>query len=394
MNRYIYLDNAAPTRPSDVARAAVAEALEVYGNPSSRHGAGMEAKKLLEASRESVCAALGLRRLGGGELIFTASGSEANSLAILGFDMAKRRTGEGKHPVMIITDGEHPSVDKAALVLESRGWKIVRIPTVGGEMDLNALREAAAEKCTAMLAAFMLVNNETGAIYDVKRAATIVKNANPDAHVHCDGVQAFMKMKLSPVSLGVHSLTVSAHKIHAPRGAAALYISPETVKKKNIAPTTPGGGQENGFRAGTENLLSIAAFGAACRDGMEHMAERNEYVASLREYFNERIATLAPDGVSVKKPASGVANIANITLPRIKSETMLNFLSGKGICTSAGSACSASSGRLSHALRAFGCSDSEIDSSLRISLSYTNTKEDIDALVAALAEGVGSLARF
>lgn len=389
-----YLDNAATTAPSEAARNAAVEAMNVWGNPSSRHLMGTKAKKLLEASRDKVASALGIRRLGGGSIVFTASGTEANVMATLGFDAAKVRTGEGKKPLMIITDGEHPSIENPAKILESRGWKVVRIPTVGGELDLADLREAVSEKCTCLLAAFMLINNETGAVYDVKRAATIVRTAHPDAHVHCDAVQAFLKVKLSPQTLGVDTLTVSAHKIHAPRGAAALYISPETVKKKNIAPVIPGGGQEMGMRSGTENLISIAAFAAAAEDGKEHLPERMEKVLSLREYLNTRLHELEPMGIEVKTVKNGIPDIASLTLPRIKSETMLNFLSGKGICASAGSACSAGSGRLSSALRAFGCPDDVIDSSLRISLSYTNTEEDIDALCKALAEGAVSLQKF
>lgn len=392
--KYYYLDNAATTELSAVAKRAASDALEIYGNPSSRHAAGMEAKHLLESSRDAVASALGVRRMGGGMIVFTSSGSEANCMATLGFDEAKKRVGEGKNPLLIITDGEHPSIERPAQILESRGWRVARIPTVGGELDLNFLRSTLAGRYTSVLACFMLVNNETGALYDVKRAASIVRAAHPDAHIHCDAVQAFMKMKLNVNTLGVDTLTVSAHKIHAPRGAAALYISSDTIKKKNIAPTTPGGGQESGFRSGTENLVCISAFAAACRDGIEYLAERTARVAELRAYLGEKLDSLADSGITVKQVKNAVPDIVNITLPRIKSETMLNFLSGKNICVSAGSACSASGGRLSHVLKAFGCSDDEIDSSLRISLSYTNDEEDIDMLCGALAEGVSSLARF
>ncbi|MBR6807404.1 MAG: aminotransferase class V-fold PLP-dependent enzyme [Clostridia bacterium] len=315
-------------------------------------------------------------------------------MATLGFDAAKVRTGDGKKPLMILTDGEHPSVENPAKLLEARGWKVVRIPTTGGELDLSALREAVSEKCTCLLASFMLVNNETGAMYDVKRAASIVRAACPDAHIHCDAVQAFLKVKFSPQTLGVDTLTVSAHKIHAPRGAAALYISPETVKKKNIAPVIPGGGQESGYRSGTENLVSIAAFAAAAEEGKAHLTEHMERVRVLREYLDSRLCELNPLGIVAKPVKGAIPDIVNLTLPRIKSETMLNFLSGKGICVSAGSACSAGSGRLSHALRAFGTTDDEIDSSVRVSLSHTNTEADIDALCTALAQGAKTLQKF
>ena len=387
-----YLDNSATTKPSLSAVKAMTDAIELYGNPSSTHACGVRSKKLLDASREKVCDALGIRRIGGGTVVFTSSGTEANCLAMLGFDAAKNRFRGGVTPTVIISEGEHPSVINPAARLESKGWNLIEIPTAGGALDLDALRKAVNSAECISLACFMLVNNETGALYDVKRAAAIIHSAFPEAHVHCDAVQGFMKTKVVPHLLGVDSLTVSAHKIHAPRGCAALWFSADTVKKKNIVPILPGGGQEMTFRSGTENLCAIAAFAAACAEEKENFTANTEAVASLREYLDESLGKI--DEIEVKRPAASVPHIVNITLPRIKSETMLNFLSGRSIYVSAGSACSASSGRLSHALKAFGCSNDVIDSSLRISLSHTNTREDIDALCTSLAEGVSTLARF
>ncbi|MBQ6789531.1 MAG: aminotransferase class V-fold PLP-dependent enzyme [Clostridia bacterium] len=389
-----YLDNAATTRPSAAAQAAAVSAMDIWGNPSQGYSLGMDAKKLLEDSREAVLTALGVRRMGAGTLVFTASGTEANCMATLGYHYAKNRTGAGKKAVMLLSDGEHPSIENPARILEELGWQIIRIPTVGGELDMDELRRAAATPCTSMLVCFMLVNNETGALYDVKRAAAIVHAAHPDAHVHCDAVQAFMKTKVNPTLLGVDSLTVSAHKIHSIRGAAAFYMTPEVVKRKNITAVIPGGGQEKNYRSGTENLVSIAAFAAACREAKECFSDNRERVESLSAYLKESLAALEGDGIRIKKPVCAVPDVVNITLPRIKSETMLNFLSGKGIYASAGSACSAGSGHLSHALKAFGCADDVIDSSLRISISHTNDESDVDALTDALKEGLSSLARF
>lgn len=393
-NSIHYLDNAATTRPSQAAQAAAVSAMDVWGNPSQGYSLGMDAKRLLEESREAVLTALGIRRMGAGTLVFTASGTEANCMATLGFHYAKPRVGGAKKAVMLLSDGEHPSIENPARILESLGWQVIRIPTVGGELDLNELRRAAATPCTSMLACFMLVNNETGALYDVKRAASIVRAAHPDAHVHCDAVQAFMKTKVNPALLGVDSLTVSAHKIHSIRGAAAFYMTSDAVKRKNITSVIPGGGQEKSYRSGTENLVSIAAFAAACRDAMKNHSANREKVEKLSVYLKDSLASLESEGVTVKTPACAVPDVVNITLPRIKSETMLNFLSGKGIYASAGSACSAGSGHLSYALKAFGCADDVIDSSLRISISHTNETGDIDALTEALKEGVSSLARF
>ncbi len=386
-----YLDNSATTEPSEAARAAVAAALDIYGNPSSVHAHGIAARHLLESSRAAVADALGTRRAGRetGQIIFTSSGTEANCLAMLGYAEAKNRTRSGA-PTLIMTDGEHSSVESCAERLAAHGWDTVRIPTRGGELDLDALRDTLAQGRNVQLAALMLVNNETGALYDIKRACAAIKAAYPDCHVHCDAVQAFMKARFSPTSLGVDSLTVSAHKIHSVRGCAALWLSADTVKRKNIVPIIPGGGQESGLRSGTENTVAVAAFAAACREERAKLDENTAAVAALRD----RLLSRLDKSITVKTPRVAVPHIINITLPRIKSETMLNFLSAREIFVSAGSACSAPSGRLSRALLAFGATDAEADSSLRVSLSHTNTEDDIDALVSALAEGVATLARF
>lgn len=386
-----YLDNSATTEPSTIAVRAAEDALRIYGNPSSVHALGVEAKRLLESSRAALAECIGARRAGReyGRVVFTSSGTESNCTAILGYAEAKNRTRLGT-PVIIITDGEHPSVERCAERLCEKGWQVERVPTRGGELDFDFLSRVLSENKNVALAALMLVNNETGALYDVKRAAAMIKAAHPACHVHCDAVQGFMKTKFSVTSLGVDSLTVSAHKIHAVRGAAALWLSDDTVKKKNIVPIMPGGGQEGTLRSGTENTAGIAAFAAAARDAREHFEENIIRVAALRE----RLLSSLPDEITIKRPAKYVEHIVNITLPRIKSETMLNFLSAKEIYVSAGSACSASSGRLSHALSAFGCTNEEIDSSLRVSLSHTNTEEDIDALLVALNDGTSTLARF
>ncbi len=390
-----YLDNSATTKPSETACRAFSEALAVYGNPSSVHSLGAEAARLLEASREKVALAVGVRRLAGGALTFTSSGTEANCLCLLGFDAAKNRARGGVFPTILISDSEHPSIAEPAARLEKKGYSVFRIPTCGGVLDMGALYSALAEargRGGVALASFMLVNNETGALYDVKAASAAVHAAYPNALIHCDAVQGFMKTKFTPASLGVDALTVSAHKIHAPRGTGALYISPEIIKRRDLAPIIPGGGQEGRLRSGTENLCAIAAFAAAAEEYRERFSERCERISFLRSMLEDRISRI--EGIKIKKPARYVPGIVNITLPRIKSETALNFLSGKGICVSAGSACAASAGKVSSALLAFGASKEEADSSVRISLGYMNDEDDIAALAEALSEAVDSLQRF
>jgi len=381
--------------PSAAAKEAVLAATEVWGNPSSVHSHGQRAASLLKESRAKVARALGLQRFSKDMLMFTSCGTESNNIAMLGCARSKNRTlsGQGYLGTVIITAGEHPSVDNPAALLEKEGYCVIRIPTLGGEIDLAALEKALTDApAPVIFAAFMLVNNETGAIYDVKRASAMVKGKFPDATVHCDAVQGFMKLRFTPASLGVDTLTVSAHKIHAPRGAAALFISAETIKRKNIVPVMPGGGQESGFRSGTENLISIAAFAAACEDGMAHFDERSSRVDELRAYLDAQLKEKCPE-IRYNRPKNCIPNICSIILPSIKSETMLNYLSGRGVYVSAGSACSAYSKKKSGALEAFGTTTADADSTLRISLSHMNSSEDIDALVEGLREGIASLQR-
>lgn len=390
-----YLDNSATTMPCAAAQKAMISAAAVWGNPSSVHSHGQRAASLLKESRAKVARALGLPRFSKDMLVFTSCGTEANNIAMLGCARSKNRTlsGQGYLGTVIITAGEHPSVDSPAALLEKEGYAVIRIPTTGGEIDLAALEKALTDApAPVIFAAFMLVNNETGAIYDVKRASAMVKGKFPDATVHCDAVQGFMKLRFTPASLGVDTLTVSAHKIHAPRGAAALFISAETIKRKNIVAVMPGGGQESGFRSGTENLISIAAFASAAEDGAAHFDENCEKVRALREYLDSQLTEKCPE-IRYNRPKNCIPNICSIILPSIKSETMLNHLSARGVYVSAGSACSAYSKKKSGALEAFGTPTADADSTLRISLSHMNDKGDIDALVEGLREGIASLQR-
>ncbi len=392
-----YLDNSSTTKPSSAAVEAARSAMELWGNPSSIHTVGQAASRLLTESRAKVGAAFGLARFSRDKVIFTSSGTEANCLAMLGCAASKKRTPkQGILGKILISDSEHPSMENPAKKLENEGYLVRRIGTKNGILDLDGIQNALNEDdIPVIFAGFMLVNNETGAIYDVKSAAALVKKANPSAVVHCDGVQAFLKMKFTPASLGVDTLAVSAHKIHALRGAAALYLSEDLLKKRNITAVNPGGGQEEGLRSGTENLVSIASFAAACDKGRAELEGNMTRVSELRTYLEERLGPMIEAGeVTINKPSGAyLPNICNLSVKGIRSEVMLNHLSSMGVYISAGSACSAHAKKESQSLTAFGLGKTAIESAVRISMSAENTKEDIDALICGMESGIARLKR-
>lgn len=390
MNTEIYFDNSATTALCAEAKCAMVDIIEnVYGNPSSLHSIGLKAEKVVSAARNDILASIGVRG-DGRQLIFCGSGSEANNLATIGVYSSKKRREGTK---IITTAGEHSSVEAAMSRLEALGATVVRLSTKNGAIDTDELR-AALTPDTALISV-MLVNNETGARYPVEEMFKIAKQRVPDIICHCDAVQAYGKIKFTAKSLGADLVTVSAHKIHGPKGVAALYVSPEVQKRKAIIPVIHGGQQENGLRAGTENTVGIAGFGAAAKVLVNDFAKNALQIDEVSKYILERISTDEKFGeIRINRPQSAVSSIINITLPNIKSETMLHFLSGKGIFISSGSACSSHAKSVSRALSAFGISDKEADCSVRISISKFNTIEEAKFLCDTLAEGLSSLIRI
>lgn len=389
MTKEIYLDNSATTPLSAAAEIAMRDAMSCFGNPSSLHMAGQRSKKLLEESREKILACLGVRQRQG-ELVFTSCGTEATSLALLGCAFAKERR---EASVILTTDSEHPATLRVLENLEKKGFEVIKISTRGGVLDIEGIKCILADSSKKIfMASFMLVNNETGALYRVGEAFKEIKKKYPSAITHCDAVQGFMRVGFTPASLSADLISISGHKIHAPKGVGALYISPELIKAKKIVPYLYGGGQEKGMRSGTENIIGISAFAAAAGDMWARSGEIKEKLSGLYSYMTERLSEV---NVRINTPSGDkVSHIINITLPSIKSETMLHFLSGRGIYVSSGSACSSHSKKTSSALLAFGLNEREADCSIRVSLSEYNTKEDIDALCEALGEGIDTLVRI
>lgn len=371
-----YLDNAATTKVCDeAAQAALAAMTENYGNPSSTHTKGREANRLLEKARKQVSAALGCTP---GELIFTSCGSESDNWAIINGAEAMRR--RGKH--IVSSAVEHDAVRRSLDELESRGFEVTRLaPDEKGGVSLDSVVSALRDD--TILVSLMLVNNETGAVTDISSIARAVKKACPAVLVHTDAVQGFMKVPFSAKTLGADMISISGHKIHAPKGIGALYVK-NGVKLK---PFIVGGSQETGRRAGTEAMPQIAAFGAACEIAQAGMAENIARMQSLRERAVQRLSREIPELVLI---GGGSPHILSISLPGWRSEVLMNYLEAKEVYVSRSSACK--KGGRSHVLEAMGLSSRVIDGAIRIGLSRFTTEEDIDALCSALKEAHDTLA--
>lgn len=371
-----YLDNSATTRVSDAAaQAALSAMTQCYGNPSSTHTKGREAKKLLDTARKQVADALGCTPE---ELVFTSCGSESDNWAILGgAEYMKRR---GRH--VISSAVEHDAVRRSLDILEERGFEVTRLmPDATGAISAEAVMDALRED--TVLVSLMLVNNETGAVTDIAAIARSLKKAGSSALLHTDAVQAFMKLPFSARTLGADMISVSGHKIHAPKGIGALYIK----RGLKLKPFIVGGSQENGRRAGTEAMPQIAAMGAACAEARAEMGEYVPRMAALKARLVERLSREIPEFTYVDTPAP---HILSISLPGWRSEVLMNYLESKEVYVSKSSACK--KGGRSHVLEAIGLKSDVIDGAIRVGLCRFTTEEDIDALCAALAEAHDTLA--
>ena len=361
-----YLDNSATTAVCPQAADAAVRMMTVcYGNPSSLHTMGIEAEKALLAARASVARLLGVPAE---TLLFTSGGTESNNLAILGGAAARIR--QGRHAVT--TAVEHPSVSAAFDQLEREGWTVTRVrPDPDG--TLPAERIVSACRDDTVLVSVMMVNNETGARHPLERMIPAVRRTAPHALIHTDAVQAAGRLALSAERLGVDLMTVSGHKIHAPKGVGALYIR----KGVRLQPRQIGGGQERGLRSGTEAAPAIAAFGAAA-DAVPPFREQEALYRTLRDRLRSGLSSSAVCHL----PPEGVPYIVSLSLPGFRRETLLHFLAEREIYVSSGSACS--KGKKSPVLTAMGLSADQIDSALRISFSWDNTIDDVDRLTRAL----------
>ena len=373
-----YLDNSATTAVTpEVAALAARIMTEQYGNPSSLHRRGFWAERALTEARGQVAAVLRCRPE---EIIFTSGGTESNNLALLGAARAARRRGNR----IVTTAVEHHSVLAVCRQLESEGFEVAYVsPDAGGVITPESFAAACDEK--TVLASCMMVNSETGALHDIPAIAAACRRKNPGILFHADCVQAFGRLEIAPARWGVQLVSVSGHKIHAPKGVGALYVA----KGVRLLPPLYGSGQERGLRPGTENLPGICAMGLAAERMNARRAENAAHFTALRQKLITNLSQ--SPAVCINSPEAAAPYIINLSVEGIRSEIMIHYLEQFEIYVSSGSACA--KGERSHVLTAMGLPEDCIDSAIRVSMTDTTAEEEIDEFCRRLLQGAATLAK-
>ncbi len=396
----IYLDNAATTRVLPEAVETVACAMrEAYGNPSSLHHKGFEAEQYVKEARRSIAASL---KVAEETIVFTSGGTESNNMALLCGAEARKR--QGNH--IITTRIEHASVYQPVLRLEELGYCVTFLPVdENGLVRPETLREALTDE--TILVSIMAVNNEIGAVEPIAELAKIVHEHNPQTLFHTDAIQAYGKIPLYPKRMGIDLLSVSGHKLHAPKGTGFLYVR----EKLAIKPLIYGGGQQKDLRSGTENVPGIAGLGVAVKHWFAGAEGYRKHLYDLKERFvraMDDVPGAVVNGVFACSEGAADAesdflreriertapHIVSVSFTGVRSEVLLHALEEKGIYVSSGSACSSNHPAISGTLKAIGVKESLLDSTLRFSFSFETTEEEINETAAALRELVPVLRRY
>ena len=365
----IYFDNSATTKPCGAAVEATMKAMtEQWANPSALYQFGIDTARSLRTARAQVATALGAEI---DRVFFTSGGTEADNWAILG--TVKRMGKRGKH--IVTTAIEHHAVLNLMKQLQNQGYEITYLqPDSSGTVTLDALKEAL--RPDTILVSVMMVNNEVGSVMPIAKMAKLTHKLCPEALFHTDAVQAFMKVPFAAKTLGADLISVSSHKVHGPKGCGALYISP---KLRSFPPLLIGGGQESGYRSGTEGVPAIFGFAAACAALQPTVQTDIQHEKELLDCLVERLSSM--DGVVVNG-CHEAPHILSLSIPGVPTQNSINILQDADIFVSAGSACA--KGHRSHVLEAMHLPPEVIDGSFRVSLSRETTCEEIDALIRGI----------
>ena len=369
----IYLDNSATTKPCPEAVEAMTKALTAdWGNPSALYGFGISSARLLRTARNQVAAAMGAEP---DRVYFTSGGTEADNWAVFG--TVKKLGKRGKH--IITTVLEHPAILQCMAALEAQGYEVTYLtPDETGTVTVDSLK-AALRKDT-ILVSVMMVNNEVGSVMPIAQMAKLTHRVCPEAIFHTDAVQGFLKVPFTAKALGADLITISSHKVHGPKGAGALYISP---RLKSFPPLILGGGQEGGYRSGTEATPAVFGFGAACAAVSATFRQDTGREQQLLELLAQELITM--EGVVING-CHAAPHILSIGIPGVPTQNSINLLQDAGICVSAGSACA--KGHRSHVLTAMKIPPEIIDGSFRVSLCRDTTESDIRLLVKVIREDI------
>ena len=386
----VYLDNSATTRQYDEVTDLMAEmARNCYGNPSSLHGLGLDAEKCLKEGRKKLASAFNASPE---EMVITSCGTESDNTVLTG--VAKIPRNRAKR--IITTSVEHPAVLEPAAEMERRGFEVIRLG-VDREcrIDLEELKEALTDDTLRI--SVMAVNNEVGTIMPIKEIGDIKAEFNKKhgtkVLLHTDAVQALGKISLDTKKdlRNVDLISASAHKIHGPKGIGALYIR----KGTKLDPFMLGGGQERGFRSGTENVPAIAGFGLASEMAVKDINAREAHMAEVRDYLRKGMLQEIPD-IKINSPEDGVCSVLNVSFMGTRGEVILHRLEQEGIYVSTGSACSSNhkSSKGSHVLNAMGLKPREIEGAIRFSFNEFNTVEEMDYTLDKVKTAVGNFRKL
>ena len=378
-----YFDNSATTKVLDCVKDAVVDAMCVnYGNAAAKHRKGVEAENLIREAKKAIADTLKVQEK---EILFTSGGTESNNTALIGTALANRRAG--KH--LITTGVEHPSIYNTMSFLEEMGFEVTYLPVDHlGHISLEDLEKAIRED--TILVSVMYVNNEVGAVEPIEAISQCIKKKNPKTLFHVDAIQAYGKYKIRPKKQGIDLLSVSGHKIHAPKGVGFLYIR-DGVK---IRPILFGGGQQKGMRSGTENVPGCVGLGVAAREAYKDFDARIEKLYTLREHL---IAGLKPIGgvtINGSEDRTNAPQIVSASFEGVRSEVLLHALEDKGVYVSSGSACSSNHPGISGTLKGIGVKKELLDSTIRFSQGDLNTEEEVDYAIGVLGELLPVLRRY
>lgn len=379
----VYLDNSATTRCyDDVAQLMHKIMCEDYGNPSSMHNKGLEAEQYLRYAAETLA---NLLKVSEKEILFTSGGTESDNIALIGTAMANHR--RGRH--LITTRIEHPAILQPMAYLENQGFQVTYLPVDHeGKISLQDLERAI--RPDTILVSIMHTNNEIGSIQPIAEAGELIKRVNPQTLFHVDAVQGFGKFRIYPARMHVDMLSVSAHKIHGPKGVGFLYIR----KGAKVSPIIYGGGQQKGMRSGTENVPGIAGLAKAAEMVYQNLDEDMERMYGLRDMFVQGVSGIEDVKINGCPGREGAAHIVSLSVRGIRSEVLLHALEERGIYVSAGSACSSNKPQTSATLKAVGVERELLDSTIRFSFSVFTTAEEIQYTIQTLCELVPTLRRY